>query len=291
MASRAVLAGLLVVLAGCSVLGGTDPVETVTPVPVPEETTERPPLPPGLSGDGVTDLDALVWAHVRATTDTSYAWTDRERRTDADGSSQVSLDRRVVFVDGTTYYWDLETRPLLERQRVDVPAGDERFADGRTVYTRAGTGGTDTYTARPATDASRRLAWVSARSLDLYLEVPDAAVSATSREGERYYRVDARRSVYVLPLGVVAYDYRARALVSPSGLVERLNVSYHTARGDGATRVSYSYAFEDIGTATLEEPAWLPRARAETTAADPAGTARPSASRVRRPAGVSPRPG
>jgi len=279
MNGRAVGVALLAVLAGCSLLGGSGPAtDTVTPAPVPDQTAGTPTLPPGLAGDGVTDLDALIGAHLDAVAATSYVWTDRSHRI-YDGSASVrSLDRQVVFVNGTTYYWDLDPRPIVVRWWSTPRLDDERYADGHTRYSyRTVPGGDPVYAVRRARDASRQLAWVSALSVELYLGLPDATVSTVRVDGERYFRVEASRERYSLPVPGESpvYNYSVRALVAPTGLVERLNATYLTERSAFGTRVTYRYEFREVGTATLTRPDWVDDARARAGTPVPTATAAP----------------
>jgi hypothetical protein len=277
MATRTAAVALVVLLAGCSLLGGGTGAETgtVTPLEVPTETTEGPTLPPGVTGAGVVDVDALVRAHVRAAASTSYVWVDRERRFYGNGSSLVSFERRVTFVNGTTYHRVLDPRPMFARGVYDRPRDEQRYADGRWLY-RFGdsTSAEPAYRVEPATDASRRLARLSGESVGIYLAVPNATVSVTRVDGRRYYEVTAHRDRYPIAIPLVGdvYDYSVEAVVAPSGFVGRLNATYRTDPEGGANRVRYSFAFTEVGSATLTEPPWLPAARART---DPTATAAP----------------
>lgn len=271
-AIRLIAVGLLVVLAGCSLLAGdAQPpprADTVTPAPVPSAPTDGDRLPPGVTGAGVVDVDALLAAHVRVATDTPYVWADRQRRVYGSNTTIVSFERRITFVDDRRYRWQLEPRPMFARGEYDRPLVDERFADGDWRYDRRGAPGRGAeYAVEPATGASRRLARVSGQSVGLYLDVPNATVSVVRVDGERYYEVIAREDSYPLAVPLVgdAYNYSVHALVTPAGLVTRLNATYWTAPDGSGTRVHYGYAFRDVGTATLDRPAWVAEASDAST--------------------------
>ncbi|MFC6726717.1 hypothetical protein ACFQE1_20560, partial [Halobium palmae] len=100
--------------------------------------------------------------------------------------------------------------------------------------------------------------------IDRYLDGKNVSVIRLEIPGETVYRVtvtDAPDTVG--ELGTVS-DYRATAYVTDAGFVARLDVEY-TARFDGATsEVRYGFDFDDVGNATVDEPAWIELARQRT---------------------------
>lgn len=162
-----VLLTLLVVLSGCSFLGGTptpDPgpasptgegTATQTESPTPSPTPEQSSFPAGFSSSGVTDADAAVRGHVDALVEAGSfhvvynATADSENRSARIGTFQAAnlTDRRAFVVtrvvDGATrmqyhegddvYVKEIPPDGDPEYSTDETPFDPERFAGLSTV--------------------------------------------------------------------------------------------------------------------------------------------------------------
>jgi len=257
-----VLAGIAV-LAGCSGwVGPSESTETVTPAPVPATTTqtEQPdgPLPPGLTGGGVTDASALAGAHLDALRGMTYTW---HAQTTFGGNRS---DQHLTVEGPKTYGYRYTSPGAL--------TNTSEFADGETVYTRY-----YRFVARlrraPAPNATDQYGPVAADAIERYLTVENATVAETVVDGQLHYRVRATTDEYRRLGG--ATDYSATAVIAPDGFVRSLNVSYVNRGGNRSIAVSYRFRYDAIGTATVERPNWLSE---DQWATNPTATATPPTS-------------
>ncbi|MFB6173917.1 MAG: hypothetical protein ABEI39_04665 [Halobacteriales archaeon] len=272
MNRRVLLVGALLVLAGCSALGGAGQATdrpTLTPAPVPTASptpTDRPTLAPGLTSSGIVDLEALVAAHVRAARNTSYVWTVREAdsRPYRNGTADHGPTQRVVYVDESRYLREVSLLAATVDGRRAYLQDYARYADGDDEYATwtASLTGETTYRHVEDPAANGRFARLAADPLLEYLALREATVTRVTVDGQTHYRITGTRDT-LLRYGTVE-DYRATAVVQPDGFVRELDVFFAAYRGSGRTEVSYRFAYTDIGTATLDRPAWVATAQNET---------------------------
>lgn len=264
---RLVLVVVLAFLAGCSALGTPGDTQTVTPAPVPEstETTDRSPLPPGVTGNGVTDPEALAQAHVSAVKGLSYTWHDRVvvLRVNSGGDSEI---RQRAHVQNETRFDYWTNRREADRDSAFSYLGTfSEYADSSGRYTRSAERGDLIYEQVPHRTARQRIGQRARSSIVQYLSVENATVAVTVVDGSRHYEITA--DDYSLPSGWVVQNYTVTAVVSPDGLVRSLNASYERTRGRERQWISYSFRYSAIGNTTVEEPAWVSQ-RWQTNATD-----------------------
>ena len=277
----------LVVLAGCGSFvgggsggngagGGGAPGSangTITAAPVPEVTPTPDPWPvaPGISADGVVDVNALIDAHRAAIGNTSYEFTEwrgsasppnetvpmfRQTRATVAGSSRylvwtssemIRLDGAVTHVANYTEYVDPDARRVRYRL---AGQSESAFAEQYVV-------------AAAYNDLVGERATVS---ILRYLTAENTEVARTTVDGRRYYAVTGfERS----PTADSRRNLSVRALVSPEGFVRSLNVSYVTMGVGELRRFRYRFAYEDVGETTLDPPPWV----ADWNASQPSGLA------------------
>jgi len=245
---RAVAVVLAVVLAGCGALGGgpgsvrdrTGDTPTLSPVSVPAATTASPTLPPGVTGDNVTDANALVDAHLAALQGRSYTLTIRVR---VDGERFERLYR----VETPTRYYRAD--------RLAEPRGDTtQFADGDTLYTRTEYGDAVQYGSFDAATLPRSQTVMLSRA---FLQVDAVRVAETRVDGEPAYELTGQYPAH--PAVSTLANFSLRAIVEPSGFIRSMNVSYVRAGTDAGTNVTRSFAYSDVDATTVERPAWVER--------------------------------
>ncbi|WP_123536420.1 hypothetical protein [Halosimplex salinum] len=264
---RLLVALAVVLTAGCGSLFGAgqqsfDATDTLTPAPVPEvtPTPERWGIAPGLTGDAVADIDALVAAHRAATTDRSYVWRERHGSTTRPNGSVPLFDRTVARVELQSVYrvWSGDERVRLRSGLTNV-ANYSEYADGteRIVrYRYVGRTDYEHYRVHPIDAVAHRHIGLGATdAIERYLAVGNATVAAVSVDDRRHYEVVGRD--WDRPASDRVSDYTVVAVVSPEGFVRSLDVSYTVRSVGPPRRVRYSFAYERVGETTVDPPAWF----------------------------------
>lgn len=247
--------GLALLLAGCSGLGGSessrDTAHTVTPVSVEAPATTPPArlFPPGVTADGVANVDRLARAHRETLDNRSYVLAISRTERSVDGEvtrTNLTFRRdgnRTLVVEtlpwvGSVRYWYLTDDGGYRRSEIDGVSYD-------TVELEAGG-----WTAR------------SVRTMTRFLPSGDATVETVYRDDTRYTRLfsspGARPGVASEVEGLTTTAY-----LTPAGRVEHVDVSYVVRRNE----VSLSFDYRAVGETTVSPPQWTRRAGT----VDPAG--------------------
>jgi len=253
---------VLLVLAGCSgVTGPSGGTETLTPAPVQTATTPTPeasPLPPGVTGNGVVDIDRLVDAHQVAITGQSYTWEARERTTGRRGNPTGTNVRYVARVaNESTYRYFTNHRIVWRSGRPRYLGNYSEFATESLRYAYYTDTENNTQFSRTGPAPARvRVGGIAVTAIERYLPARSATVAATRIDGRRYYELRGRGiDTPVAPGGVA--NYTVRAQIRADGFVRSLNVSYRVAARDRSRSVSYGFTYTAVGTTTVERPAWV----------------------------------
>lgn len=249
------LVAVLVVLAGCSTLGGwsggpaTD-VETVTAAPVP--TSDQEPVgtpsptpvpangtadayPPGIGPGGITDYLTLLGAHWRALDGRSFTVVKYGSYADDE-----PVDQRVAVANDTTYLVVEDGSPV---QYVDPSGTYDRLQNGRVIVSR-----------------TRLFQYASFWYTGLrYLSMNGTRVERVEDGNVTYARLHMTEASSRVPPAVT--NYTATAFVRASGWIETVAVSYDR-RVDGRTRhVAARWTYRRVGNTTVTKPDWVDRAR------------------------------
>lgn len=249
---------LLLVLAGCGGFASDDRTETtrVTPVEVPT-TTERPDrfVAPGMTAEQLVDPAALQRAHAARLTNDSHRFREVVTRRAANGTL---LARYVTLVvrNGSTirYRFDDDRLDGRDEWRVD------RYVTADRVYTARTERNSTNYTVEPVSGVGRRVP-VSpddyAASLTRVFGLLPIRVDETVRRGDRTrYYLETSEPRDVPPLRNATFV----GAVTPEGVVDDYRVSYEVRRDGRPVTVTVTVSISDLGTATVERPAWLDRA-------------------------------
>lgn len=264
---------LLLVLAGC----GAQPVPPVSPAPVPADTadptdTSGRSIAPGLTEDGVTNPLRLSYAHDAVVRNASVTATLERVRRYRNGSLFSAERRRVaasadrVRVDstlaergpGATYFpaggsaefWTDGTRYLQYLER-----------NGSVSY-----GGVpaDRYAGRPRTDLP--LVPGGGRVLVLFDGLDVRVVGNDTVDGRRVYHLAA--SAAEAPPGLAAAEgvrdvreLSVTATVDDRGVLRSYRLEYVAVVGDTRLDVVTTGTYDDVGSTTIERPAWYEEAR------------------------------
>ncbi|WP_415378795.1 hypothetical protein [Halosimplex sp. TS25] len=263
---RLLLALAVVVTAGCGSLVGADErpdaaTDTLTPAPIPEvtPTPERWGVAPGLTGNSVADLDALVAAHRAATANRSYVWRERRGSTTGPNGSVPLFNRTVAQIESQSVY---HVRAGDERVRLrsgtTTVADYSEYADGTDRFVRYRHVGRRDYERerRHPIDPNGHphIGLSAAGAIERYLDVESAAVAAVTVDDRRHYEVVAHNWSRADDDRVSGYA--VTAVVSPAGFVRSLDVSYTVHAAGQSRRVRYAFAYERVGETTVDPPEW-----------------------------------
>jgi len=260
--------------------GGTAGTDTPVAVPGgavgadaaagPTESRATGP-PPGLADDGLRSIGVLTRSHLEAL---------RARR----GMSMNATFAGPRFLTGFDTFrsgFDAGDRVTVEvlvespdryriRRHARFPGGLtggsettlERFADGRAEYRRIESGTDRRFDRRQlstARDGPAEVVGWTRTVFPRYLNTSESRVERVANGSAVAYRVVAtgqpRR------LDHESRDYRAVAVVTPDGFVERLDVEYTHPPTGATVRVSVRYGRTVAG---VEPPAWYEAARVDT---------------------------
>ena len=242
---RPVALVLAVTLAGCGAIVGGGPgpdsetaPPTLTPAPIPEVTATPAPLPPGVTGDHVGDPEMLFAAHQSFLEGKSYTLRTRVRI----GETSV---RRLIRQETPDRYYTHDAQP--------GPRGNvTQFAASGSTYVRSAFAGVVRYDRLDAVQPPN--SQTVEQSVAFF--GPEAVVVArTTVDGRPAFEISGENLDYPDAPGL--RNYTLRAVVEPSGFVRALDVSY--VRTEDGTTVEHSFVYTDVGTTTVERPAWVDR--------------------------------
>ncbi|AEM56220.1 hypothetical protein HISP_03080 [Haloarcula hispanica N601] len=247
MAGRVAVVLLLLVFAGCGAFGGAER-QTVTPVPVPEQSQDDR-VEPALT-ENTVDARRLAAAHRRATWNRSYVLG---MRLSLEWGTQI-----VNLVVEDRYHYQFRTEILDQNYTKQVYTNGNR----RYVYDVRAQGAW-TATRRP-TPVSGVLDPDPARLIEAYL--------ATNVSVERPRDdCDTCRVTLTATDPPAAFEpadnYSARATVRPDGLVRSLTVSYWDRSRNSL--VSYEIRYSAVGETTVSRPTWVRKRWGNATDSDP----------------------
>lgn len=271
---------LLVVLAGCSGIGGTvgdsggQTTETVTPVPVPDTDPGRH-RSTGIDSSGVSDPRTLAAAHDERLENRSYRFVSDQTVRYENGTvrSQYRTDLRLA--SNRTYFVTVRTGgPEGPGLLGKPPAVSEFWSDGETYVRAFGESDPQYNEFTPASSVGTWRFWASTGAFDVLLTpseligkaldaVPTRVESTRSVDGgERYRVVEVGAPVAELPFPAAspARNVSLVAEIDRSGPVRRLELEY-SGRIDGdRVVVSRSITYSDIGSTEVRRPPWFDRA-------------------------------
>jgi hypothetical protein len=279
--------GVVVVLAG---LAGSAPIDEGSDPVVDASTIESAGLkpgswaalaesdarlvgpPPGLSDDAVTDVDALVDAHVaaagRGPSSTVVTVSGPRRRTSlvarqaalgADDESRIELH---VDAEGN-YRYRVERTTGAGSGNGTTTYRLDAYGDAGGEYRRTTVDGVTTDRHVLASDrqsGADRLAALSRAVIGTSLNTSDSRVERVMLDGTVRYRVTATGQP--AEFAGETNDYRATATVTPEGLVTDLGVRYQHPSTGVTVRIDVTHRPGEAG--PLTPPTWLVETRNET---------------------------
>jgi hypothetical protein len=270
-----VVLALLAVTAGCGTPAlerASTSTEDVTPAPLPEGTPEA--VVPGVTTAGVADATVLKEAHVAALRGGNFTVHHAREEWYANGSLRART-RLVARFPGDGRYLIERTFEGPVHARIGTGGTVRQYGDANgTVRLRVAADGTVLSRSTASAPGGRvpRTSLVtdpySGRTVLLVLRGVDVD-TVRPVEGRAAYRLRgsgvadraALTSLLSPTLTVGVRNVSVDATVGETGLVERLRFAYTvTLRGE-PVQITRTIRFTEVGTTTLDRPAW---ARAET---------------------------
>jgi hypothetical protein len=242
---RPVALAMAVALAGCGAIVGGGPgpdsrtaSQTLTPAPIPAVTATPVPLPPGVTGDGVRDPEALFGAHQSFLEGKSYTLRTRVRI----GETSV---RRLIRQETPDRYYTHDSQP--------GPRGNvTQFAANGSTYVRSAFAGVVRY---DRLDAVQRPNSQTVEQSVAFFRPERVRVARATVDGRPAFEITGVNLDYPDAPGV--RNYTLRAVVEPSGFIRSLDVSY--VRTEDGRSVEHSFAYADVEATTVDRPDWVDR--------------------------------
>lgn len=272
------LAVVVAVNTGGAFVGVSGPAGSpVTPAAPATEPPLLPPAgdgpPPGVSEDGIADLDALADAHAAAVGERSHTiWYDRHQPRNLD-PNETRVQRDVdITAEGDRYL--VETSEVVSGNETYLGAV---YRDGGVIYTA------DWNETTRSHERVLRLDWrnvlvptapdLRENLVQRYLSTPRTNTTGTTeRTGETVYRVVGQGAPNSSSLGEVQ-NYSVVAWVDSRGLVRDLTVQYVSALSSREYRITIEITYGRIGETTVATPFWFENRT--HSGQDPSGANRP----------------
>lgn len=218
------------------------------------------PLPPGVTGSGIEDVDALAAAHERAVANRSHTvWIDwyRPRNLRPNGTRiQRDID---IASEGDQYLIETENEAGGERTRSGAI-----YHDGSGLYAAVWNETAREYgrvfRITPRQNSVPTPESVRTRLVTRYLSTPRTNVTGVvEQDGQALYRVTGTGQPNTTS-AVTIRAYSVEALVDSQGFVRdvtvRATVEHPDTSPERTFRVEREITYDRVGTTTVEPPAW-----------------------------------
>jgi hypothetical protein len=252
------LVAVLIVLAGCSAVGGSDTSTSpsaLTPAPVPTGGPDGA-LAPGLSASGVTDPVRLAASHRGRLLATNYT----ERTTTVVRAEGRTLTARNLSVrrDGDTYLLGFELvgerrRESRSYQTVAAAVWSNGSAAVQRLTDRSNTTEYETVEAGFYRSFARP-------NVRLYAQVLEGTSPRVTPTGEGYrlsVTVESVPAAFGLRGAARTGPATVQATLSPAGVLRRAVLTYPVTYTGREATLTHTLAYTDVGTTRVSRPAWF----------------------------------
>jgi hypothetical protein len=253
------------VVAGCGSIAGDDGDTTstaaVTPVDVPESEETAPLVAPGITSDRLVDTRALVANHANTLRNNSYTYREQVTRRDANGTIQRRYVARVQK-NGSTVRYRYNRSATGEYTRTLII---DRWSAGDRVYVARTTGNETNITVEERSATGAAIPFTPsdyASSLRQVFRLLDIEMTGSLRDNPSLYRLSTPTPETVQSSRNVTFV----GLVTAEGVFTRYRLTYETGGVEDATHVTVQVSFENVGSTTVDRPAWVGRATNSTAA-------------------------
>lgn len=257
MNTRVAVVLVVAAVAGCSSFGPAGQTPTVTPAPVPESTAtpKENTLPPGVTGGGDVAAGRLAQAHRDAVDGLSYDWRTNRTTIGPRGTKRDDIRKHARVENQSTYLYWTNRREAPPEDPFSYLGNYTGYAEPGARFVRYADGADLVYGREDHRTVSDRIEPMATEAIRRYLGVANATVAVTRVDGQRYYRITATE--YALPTTWAISDYSVTAVVSPTGFVRSIDASYTRSLGTESERIRYRFRYTEVGTATVDRPAWV----------------------------------
>lgn len=223
---------------------------------VDANTVDPADLPPGVSSDGIDDIDALAAAHSRAIGNQSYTMSIDRYRPEIWAQEVIDVHRDLdIEVSNGTYRLDAVERANDE----SIPMGT-LYHDGTNTYlAQEGFSGVS-YRSVPPPELQQRYPppppALTERIVRTRLSTPTTNVRGVLREGgDRLYLLTGSGQPEWEAVGDVR-GYNVSAMVTETGQVRDVSVTYTIRDGDRMVEVRREIEYDHVGETTVDPPGW-----------------------------------
>jgi len=213
-------------------------------------------LPPGVSRDGIDNIDALGTAHNRAIGSQSYTVSIDRYRPEIWAQEVIDVHRSLdIRASDGTYLLDASQRANGET----IPMGT-LYHDGENTYlAQEGFSGIS-YRRVPPTELQQRYppppAVLTERLVSTRLSTPTTNVRGILRQGgDRLYLITGSGPPEWEEIGDVR-GYNVSAMVTETGLVREISLTYTIRDGDRIVDVRREISYDNVGATTVSPPGW-----------------------------------
>ena len=209
-------------------------------------------IAPGLTADGISDVDALAYAHATALANRSYTWELAYVEWDAPNPRDSRKATETVRVGSSAVYVSNVSHDGLPVTRGPIP-GQPSSAAGERRYRLTSIGIVNRTIER--NEGIGRQEFRAQRYLSVLLRGEETAVVRTVLGGPRLYVVDIRGAE-----APSVRNYTATAHVTPDGVVQYYSGSYCLVPRSGSSTseicVSLSMRYTDVDDTVVRPPSW-----------------------------------
>jgi hypothetical protein len=267
-----ILVVVMVVFAGCGgVLGGgsDEPVETLTPAPVPTDKPTPTPVPqlaPGLTGNGIENMSALVAASKSFFQNRTFTVMMNKTAVAPNGtvlSHTTGTLHAGSAGKGFVVVYESEGDSLLMNKSTD-PVRTEAWSDSERFFEKQTyANGTTTYNRLPIDGQLTGFGYAIGpiTYLPNSFGINDTTVTERlTRKGTTLYRVSG--TVSDVPWANVSF----RLLVDSHGIIHEFTIVRHHSSTEGIAKTVSTVEFSKIGmTDAPKRPSWVDEAINRTT--------------------------
>lgn len=251
----------MLAIAGCSNLVGSGPdaQQTLTPVPVSNDSTgvggadDR--IAPGLTTDGIVDSRRFLRNHAALLANSSYTLRRRVSRQYPNGSIRSTSE--TVIHRNTTAVRVRHSRTVYRGANGTV-TGVERWSTNGTTYTALLRENGTRYERSTATDGAGTVLETAEYSESLgqiLMHLPVAVGAPTEVDGTTVYPVAVTERRDVFPLRNVSFTGN----VTERGIITEYRLEYEVFRDGIPISVTVRNSVT-TGPTTVDRPDWLPEA-------------------------------
>ena len=221
-----------------------------------EAIASREFVAPGVTSDGVVDVNAFRSAHRDVVENASVTYVSERREVTADGTVRAHTRRTVRLSDDPIRY---SSTDLTERDGQTYR--EERWANASVSYSREGVGNRTEFYRSGGT--ARRHSVPSIRFSGA-IEFHDADVGRLDDGRYRLVVDDYRMGVQYGDVRGAVRNGTLLVVFDGRGFVSRITRTYTVENDESVTKTTETVRYTDLGETAVERPDWLPTAIDET---------------------------